>query len=173
MTDNKDDMSTSTTTTPAPGFEAMFAADPGGKALLNKIELSGLLVGLLASVGSVVSMDLHFIAACAVGWLVTQANLFAMRRLMYRVFAGGAGRYVAIGLLMFKMGALLALIWFLLSAFSLPPIGFLVGFSSVLTGLVGGAMIFAPRHIEALPIDASAAGSTLSKPDTKEIEKNQ
>lgn len=82
------------------------------------------------------------LVASVVGSGVGLANLAAMAWLMGRLVAGGdRGRSVYGGLLALKLGAVLAVIAVLIWALKLNIVGFVVGFSAVMAGLIGGSFV--------------------------------
>lgn len=95
------------------------------------------------------------------GWLVGQANVALLRRLIYRVLVGGLGGRLSTAVLAVKMFALLAGVFGVLSAFPLEPLGFAGGFTATVIGLIAGSMIVAARLSRAA--DEAASRESMSE----------
>jgi len=138
-------------------FEVQYARDasPG----LDRIELMIALAGGVTSVLTVLGWDLALSVGWVAGWLLGQANVALLRRMMVRVLGGNLGSKVGLAMLVLKMLLLMGAVWWLLSALPVSPIGFAGGFTMTIAGLVVGSVIVASRN-----------RGHDSRPDTTEVD---
>ena len=128
------------------GFEAVLDRDPIGSRLLDLLEGWMALVGASSTAATMAFWDLELSTGWLVGWLTFQFNIAVVRRLMRVVLAGGTHHRLATVALSLKMLVLLGMIWGALRFLPISPVGFLLGFTTVLTGLVIGSVVWAPRQ---------------------------
>ncbi|MEL6177755.1 MAG: ATP synthase subunit I [Myxococcota bacterium] len=128
------------------GFEQVMERDPLGHQFLDLLEGWMAIVGALATASTMVFWDLELSLGCLVGWWTVQLNIAVVRRLMRAMLAGGTHHRLAAVALGFKMIALLGGVWAALKFLPIAPVGFLLGFTAVLTGLVIGSVVWAPRQ---------------------------
>ena len=131
---------------------------------LDRMELSIAAFGLVTTLASVAFVDLALSVGWACGWLVGQVNVAFLRRMMFRVIKGGVGGKVGIAALVFKMLALLGVVWALLTWLPASPLGFAGGFTATIAGLVFGSVIVAHRHLRG--DSGGDAGFTQPSPET-------
>lgn len=142
----------------APPFAEQFAAE--ARSGLNVIEATIFVIGATTAVLAWILGDLTLMWGWMTGWLVGQANVALLRRLLYRVFAGGLGGRLSTVALALKMLVLLAVAFALLSFLPIEPLGFVGGFTATVIGLVAGSMIVAARLPQEPPsggVDEEAA----------------
>lgn len=113
---------------------------------LNRITLHVAAVGAVLSGGAFLVVGGAPAVGTLVGAVVAVANWLALRWVIGRVAKGSARtRAVLMTLLALKMGALMAVCYALIVRFDVHAIGFTVGISSLVVGLLLGATTGATR----------------------------
>lgn len=125
--------------TPAPAGPS---ADELHDPLLRWVLTRGMVLGLLVVGGFAATGDVGLIAGAALGVIIGLGNFWLMRRLMWRVLSRpGRGRALAMGALLFKLGALGAIIFLSMTYLPINPIALLCGLSVVVVMIMASALL--------------------------------
>ena len=125
---------------------------------LRRITLYVLGASALLTVVAFVTLGLHTGIGAAVGAVLGSLNWMAMRWVGKRlVIANDRGRLVWGGLLAVKMLAMLLVAWAVLATGVVDPIGFTIGLSGLVLGILASGFHAALFDGGASPIDPEAA----------------
>jgi hypothetical protein len=101
----------------------------------------------IAGLGALAALATYFVAgswmgaSAAIGAVLAIANWHLYRWIVGRVTRGSVRQQSALMLLLVvKMGALMALVYFLISRHFVEPIGFMIGISALAVGMVAGSV---------------------------------
>ncbi len=128
-----------------PSFEEALANDPSGAPLLDRLERLMALIAVVSTLATGVLVDLEVSLGWATGAFVSAASVVGVRRLMRRLLSNGVGKWSAAMILSVKLVVVLAVVYLVLTQLPASPIAFALGHVVVVSGLVIGSVLFAPR----------------------------
>jgi hypothetical protein len=112
-------------TKPAPDRLILFVAAFGTVISLASLSMAGGLAGMSTAVGSALAL----------------VNLLVLRTIVWRVVSGDIhAKLPLVALIFLKMGAFMALVFWLIAKHWVEPVAFTVGLSSLVVGLIAGSL---------------------------------
>lgn len=116
------------------------------KIATNRITISIVGLGILLAAVTYGVAGIYSGGSAAVGAIIAVANFYLFGWIADQVVKGSVRKRTGLMfLLVVKMGALMALIYFLISRHWIEPIGFMVGISALVIGVIVGSIHYLYR----------------------------
>ncbi len=111
------------------------------KAALDRLTYYVLALGACVVAGAYAAEGSHFALSTGVGVILGLANWYVLRFIVGRLLSGNQKSQLGgAAILIFKMGALMAALFFLLRSELVAPVPFTIGVTTLVVGVIAGSL---------------------------------